>query len=463
MEQKFTSSPAYPHPNARPYLAELKGIPTHSIFLTYVLLLRSEVRKDKNGGDYLSLELGDKSQAFSCTVFTDNPIYKKIKAMESGTILKVEGIVDYYMEKLSPKLLKVAALPNKDWTEAILSRLVRASTNDVEAMFADILGAVEQISLLPLRQTVEAILTKAQSDFCFKPAAKSIHHAYRSGLLEHTWSMLQVTQNLLPHYSQLNKDIVVSSILLHDFGKIREYCGDLNTDISVEGRLLGHIFMGAHTFLAAAERNNIPNDYALHVTHCILSHHRMPEWGAAMRPATPEATFVCMVDGMDSLMGIVDNARFNNSDVPVTPYVPAIEAALVWPPTNPAVSKVNPESLPPAMDTQAEVPVTPVAEVAPVASEPPAAVPPVCKEAPIPPVAKAAPNVASNPPVAAQPAAAPPVAKEAPIPPVAEAAAPPVAAQPAAVPPVAKVAQPAPVSTESLNAVDTSLDEDVPY
>jgi 3'-5' exoribonuclease len=377
-DPKHISSPAYPDPEARPYLAELKGIPNKSIFLTYALLLRCELRTAKNGGEFLSIELGDQSQALFCTVFTDNPIYNKLKTMESGTILKIQGITDYYMEKLSPKLLKVSALPQKEWSEEILTRLVRSTDNDVEAMFSDILGAVEGIQTLPLRLTVEQILSKAQSDFCFKPAAKSIHHAYRSGLLEHTWSMLQVTQNLLPHYSQLNKDIVVASILLHDFGKIREYCGDLNTDMSVEGRLLGHIFMGAHTFLATAEQNNVPLDYAQHVTHCILSHHRMPEWGAAMRPATPEASFVCMVDGMDSLMGVIDNARFSHGSSPITPFVPAIDSPLVWSPPNPQPAPtINPDSLPEADVTETDSTTAPtdVSEQPP-AEQPPAEQPP---------------------------------------------------------------------------------------
>jgi 3'-5' exoribonuclease len=138
------------------------------------------------------------------------------------------------------------------------------------------------------------------------PAAKSMHHAYLGGLLEHTLSLMNLADRVCPLYPKINRDLVMTGLFLHDLGKTRELAYDKAFSYTDRGELVGHIVEGvlmlrdkAHA-LMREKGIRIPPDALMVLEHIILSHHGVPEFGAAKIPSTPEAIMVSILDNLDA-------------------------------------------------------------------------------------------------------------------------------------------------------------------
>ena len=140
------------------------------------------------------------------------------------------------------------------------------------------------------------------------PAAVAMHHAYRHGLLEHTTHMARAAKALFPVYPEVDADLAMAGILLHDTGKTIEYEGTLVTRRSRRGVLQGHVVLGYQLVRKAGLKAKLDAERLERLEHIILSHQGEPEWGAAVYAATPEAVFVSMVDNLDARMGMVQRA-----------------------------------------------------------------------------------------------------------------------------------------------------------
>ena len=135
-----------------------------------------------------------------------------------------------------------------------------------------------------------------------------MHHAYRHGLLEHTTHMARACKALLPIYPEVDPDLAMAGVLLHDTGKAIEYEGTLATRKSRRGILHGHVVLGYQLARRAGIRAKLDPDRMERLEHIVLSHQGEPEWGAAIYAATPEAVFVSMIDNLDAKMGMVQRA-----------------------------------------------------------------------------------------------------------------------------------------------------------
>jgi 3'-5' exoribonuclease len=135
-----------------------------------------------------------------------------------------------------------------------------------------------------------------------------MHHAYRHGLLEHTTHMARACQALLPLYPEVNADLAMAGVLLHDTGKTIEYEGTLATKRSRRGLLQGHVVLGYQLVRKAGLKAKLDAELLERLEHIVLSHQGEPEWGAAVYAATPEAVFVSLVDNLDAKMGMVQRA-----------------------------------------------------------------------------------------------------------------------------------------------------------
>ena len=138
------------------------------------------------------------------------------------------------------------------------------------------------------------------------PAAKSLHHAYIGGLLEHTLSLLKLANVVCPLYPKLNRDVVMMGLFLHDIGKTRELQFDRTFAYTPRGLLVGHIVEGAVMLRAKAQQvmretgQRLPPNAALVLEHIILSHHGEAAFGAVKPPSTPEAILVSLLDNLDA-------------------------------------------------------------------------------------------------------------------------------------------------------------------
>jgi 3'-5' exoribonuclease len=159
------------------------------------------------------------------------------------------------------------------------------------------------------------------NQFANAPAARSMHHAYVGGLIEHTLSMARVARFLADHYSHVNKSLLLAGVLLHDLGKAMEYETTGSFDFTDDGRLVGHIVRAtilierAADELAAQGQLSLSEDQRRQLVHLIASHHGTLEWGSPVVPKTLEAILLHQVDLLDSrVQGFFDHLSNDDGD-----------------------------------------------------------------------------------------------------------------------------------------------------
>lgn len=199
-------------------------------------------------------------------------------------------------------------------TDKELAELLPATEHDVDQMFAEVLRILQSIENPHLQALGNAYLSDGElmGLFCQAPAATSLHHAYLGGLLEHTLSLLRVAESTLPHYPQINRDVVRMGLFLHDLGKCIELNWKTGFSYSDDGQLVGHIARGVILLDRKAEEvrhddegpGPVPEPVLRVLHHIILSHHGRPEYGAAKLPSTPEAIFISHLDDLDAKMNL---------------------------------------------------------------------------------------------------------------------------------------------------------------
>ncbi|MBI3886315.1 MAG: HD domain-containing protein [Opitutae bacterium] len=275
-------------------------------FHSVLLIKRLTARVAKNDNPYLSVELGDKTGSFTLTCFSDNPAFDLCKSAGEGGVLRVEGKVDYYQNKLSPKLLRAEAVsPDQLAGSPLIANLVETAPEDADLLWLELQEHVAFVQHAELRATVQAVFEEIGEPFRAAPAAVAMHHAYRHGLLEHTVHVARACRAVLPLYPEVDADLAMAGVLLHDTGKVIEYHGDLATARSRKGILQGHVVLGYQLARKAGLKAKLNPDLLERLEHIILSHQGELEWGAAVIAATPEAVFVAQLDNLDAKMGMV--------------------------------------------------------------------------------------------------------------------------------------------------------------
>ena len=287
-------------------VAELKLLPKQEKipFESVVVLKKASIRKAKNDSEFLMVELGDKTGIFHHVCFGNSNLYPLFLNSPEGTIFRVQGSTDYYQNRFSPSIVNIQAVPDSE-AGRYLENLVECAPIAADELWAELQKAILQIQHEPLRTTVKTALADIEEDFRTIPAAISMHHAYRSGLLEHTVRMCRNCHALLPFYPEVDPDLALAGIILHDIGKALEYTGNLATSKSRLGHLQGHVVLGYRMVRRAALQSGLKESLVDRLEHITLSHQGELEWGAAVKADTPEAVFVSMVDNLDAKVGMV--------------------------------------------------------------------------------------------------------------------------------------------------------------
>ncbi len=275
-------------------------------FAAILLLRRSTSKAAKNGNLFLSLELGDKTGSFNLNVFGDHPNFEALTNLKEGRILRIEAKVKYYQDQLSPHLLRAETITLNQFSGSpLLSSLIEIAPEDAGALWVELQEHIEAIQQPELRATVQGVFDDVGEAFRIAPAAVSMHHAYRHGLLEHTVHIARATQVLLPLYPETHGDLALAGVLTHDVGKALEYESEFVAAKSRRGILQGHVVLGYQLVRKAGLKAKLANDLLERLEHIVLSHQGELEWGAAVIASTPEAVFVAKVDDLDAKMGMV--------------------------------------------------------------------------------------------------------------------------------------------------------------
>jgi 3'-5' exoribonuclease len=278
-------------------------------FAAMLVLRKLAVKTAANGNPYLLAELGDRTGSFSCTVFSDSPAFESVRSADEGAVLRVDGKVETYQGRLSPKLSRASVVPPDQLTSPeVIANLVEMPPEDPEGLWREFGQFTEGIANPDLRATVRNVMEDVGESFRTSPAATYVHHAYRHGLLEHTVHMARAARALLPLYTEVDPGLAMAGILLHDVGKTIEYEGEMTSKKGRRGILQGHIVLGYQLVRKAALKAKLDPDLTERLEHIILSHQGRIEWGAAALAATPEAVFVSMIDNLDAKMGTVQRA-----------------------------------------------------------------------------------------------------------------------------------------------------------
>jgi 3'-5' exoribonuclease len=284
-------------------------IGTGRAFASVLLLRKVTPKTAANGNAFLSLELGDRTGTFNTNLFSDHPQFDATRALPEGSAVRVEGKLDYFNARLSPKIAKLTPLTEAELAApGFVENLVEVAPEDGEAMWTEFNAHIDSLPHDELRMTTRGVFEEIGETFRTSPAAIAMHHAYRHGLLEHTLRMARAAKALLPLYPEVDAALALAGILLHDTGKTIEYEGALATRRSRKGILQGHVVLGYQLVRKHGLKARLDPDRLERLEHIVLSHQGEPEWGAAIYAATPEAVFVSMVDNLDAKMGMVQRA-----------------------------------------------------------------------------------------------------------------------------------------------------------
>lgn len=189
-----------------------------------------------------------------------------------------------------------------------LARLLPSTRHDIAQMEAELRRILGSLAHPAMRALAEAYLSNEllMSRVRQAPAAVSVHHAWIGGLLEHTLQLMRIAEVTLPLYPDLNRDIVLMGLFLHDLGKTTELEWERGFSYTMEGNLIGHTVKGAILLSAMAAKvgresgHRLPQEALMVLQHIIVSHHGSLEFGATKVPSTPEAIFVAMLDNLDA-------------------------------------------------------------------------------------------------------------------------------------------------------------------
>lgn len=220
-----------------------------------------------------------------------------------GEVVKIHGSVTQWQQSVQLKLIKIRAITPED--EIDYDQFVPTAPIAAKAMIDEIFTFVDEIKSSEIRLLVKSLIDDYYDQLMYYPAAKSNHHAIKSGLLYHILRMLRSGKALGSIYKNINLDLVYAGVILHDIEKINEMDA---TEVGVvegytkEGQLLGHIIMGIKRVDKKSEALGIDPEISLLVQHMILSHHYEAEFGSPKKPLIPEAELLHYLDMIDARM-----------------------------------------------------------------------------------------------------------------------------------------------------------------
>jgi len=302
-------------------------------FASVLVVRKITQRTTKTDNPFLSVELGDKTGSFSLFCFLDQPAYNFFSEQGDGIVVSIKGTVEHYQGRFSPRLQDVKALSEEELGHDAVQNLVETPPESPEQLKKDLDELIAFIKDPTLRETVQNVFDDLGERFLTLPAAVSMHHAYRFGLLEHTVHIGKSCRVLLPLYPEVDADLAIAGGLLHDVGKALEYEGSLAFKKTTVGQLQGHVVLGYRLVRKAGMKTKLSSDILDRLEHIILSHQGELEWGAAAMAATPEAVFVSMVDNLDAKMGMVQRSLRQTSETEeFSEYMPGLKSPVFTPP-----------------------------------------------------------------------------------------------------------------------------------
>jgi 3'-5' exoribonuclease len=348
-----------------PYVSELEP---NRVITSSFLVHSKEIRQKKSGELYLSLMVGDRTGDLDAKMW-DN-VTEVLDTFDRDDFVKIKGLLQVFHNRPQLTVHKVRRM---DDSEIDFADYFPSSKRDPEEMWAELRALVAAMSNPHLKGLLEAFLNDPDIAHRYRraPAAKSIHHAFLGGLLEHVLSVCAVAKLIAPHYKNIDADLLLTGVVLHDIGKIYELNYERGFSYSTDGQLLGHITIAVRMIGDKIRAlPDFPPRLRVLVEHMVLSHHGCLEFGSPKIPQFPEAILLHHLDDLDSKMectrALIDNDR--QVEGCFTNYSSTLERSLLkldryWADAAPPAPR-------PAAPPEAATPKAPIPEAAPAAVAP---------------------------------------------------------------------------------------------
>jgi 3'-5' exoribonuclease len=257
-----------------------------------------ETFRDASRGHYLRLQLADRTGIMEARIWENAD--KLIPVLESSRVVKVDGAIEKYRDQLQIRVIQLRAAKDGEFD---LSDLRPTTLRDMDEMNAIVDATVAAIQDPYLQRLVQYFYADPEfrREFQEAPAGIRIHHAFIGGLLEHTFEIIQLAHTLLDLYPQINRDMLMAGILLHDIGKLVEFDWDEDIEYTDRGRLIGHVVISSEQVSKAIDTmEGFPEEMANQLQHLILAHHGRYEFGSPRRPKSLEAIALHHLENLDA-------------------------------------------------------------------------------------------------------------------------------------------------------------------
>ncbi len=276
-------------------------------YVSSVLKVTSKrMQTTKDGKNFLLLTFEDRSGIMRGIDWWNAELNDE--RLTQGTVVRVEGKIKMFDTKkqLNIKNSKdsVTVLKNDEYDP---KKFIEITSKDVRKIYDEMIQIIDQVGDKHIKALLEAFFVHDEKfviRFLDSPAATSVHHAYKGGLIEHSLDVVKLARAISGNYPEMdiNEDLIIAGAMLHDIGKTKEYVlASSGIDRSSAGEMLGHIIMGIELVdKYAAKIEDFPKEILLELNHIILSHHGEIDWGAPIQPKTIEAMIVHSADNADS-------------------------------------------------------------------------------------------------------------------------------------------------------------------
>jgi 3'-5' exoribonuclease len=303
--------------------------PKQREFQSAFLVVSKQLRPKRNGGDYLAIVVCDRTGQIEAKMW-DN-IGQYVNGFEADDIVHIKGYVNRFNGR--PQLI-VQTIARLEAESVDFGDFLPKTDKNIDQLWASLSQSAETVQQPHLRALLRAFLTDNSFATAFRqaPAAKTLHHAYIGGLLEHVVSLMALCDLVCRNYPHINRDLLLTGAFLHDIGKVHELCYARSFGYSTRGQLLGHMIIELEMLQQKlAVVPGFPDELKLLLEHMIISHHGEYEFGSPKLPMFPEALMLHYLDDLDSKMESMRAQLMRDGDVPGawTGYNPSLGRPLL--------------------------------------------------------------------------------------------------------------------------------------
>jgi 3'-5' exoribonuclease len=334
------------------------SVQENKIITSSFVVVSKQVKPKKTGDPYLALTLGDRTGQIEAKMW-DN-VEDALDAFEQDDYLKIKGLINKYKNRFQLTIHKLRRLGE---SEIDFSDYLPKTTKNIDELWQALTDFVASMQNPHLRNLIQGFMADPEIAAAYRnaPAAKTLHHAYIGGLLDHVVSLFRSCDLICRNYPQVNRDLVLAGAFLHDIGKIHELTYNRSFSYTTRGQLLGHMIIELEMLQAKLSLvPDFPPELKTLLEHLIISHHGEYEFGSPKLPMFPEALVLHYMDDLDSKMESMRSLfdREAEQENPWTSYNPSLgrpllnTAKFLAPKPAPSVPAASSEGEPPPLQLE---------------------------------------------------------------------------------------------------------------